>query len=109
MRFRTPGGYFLVPFGPDHDIGFSTVVGYGTGTLTAQTLIALYAGHPPAETPSLRAALRAQLRAWDVTDVVETATDDPDPARAVAFLSWLTGRPPTVEAGGRAWLHVDFR
>lgn len=108
MRFRTPGGYFLVPDGPDHHIGFSAQVGYGADTLTARTMLALAAGQPPAETPALRTALRAQLASWHVTSVVETASVDPDPARSTAFLTWLTGTRPAPVDGGRAWVDVDF-
>ncbi len=108
MRFRTPGGYFLVPDGASRTIGFSTAVGYGADTLTARTLIALYAGHPPSETPSLRAALRAQLQGWGVTSVVEAVTPGPGRAQGEAFLGWLTGTQSTPEQGSIVWKHVTF-
>jgi hypothetical protein len=93
MHFRSPGGYFLVPDGPEGHIGFSAAISYGADTLTARVLISLDAGRPPAETPALRAALLSQFRSWRVSSLVAVFGSVPQPA-ALSFLTWLAGRPP---------------
>jgi hypothetical protein len=93
MHFRSPGGYFLVPDGPERRIGFSAPVSYGADTLTARVLIALDEGRPPEETPALRAALLSQFRSWQVSSLVAFFGQAPEPT-ALAFLTWIAGRPP---------------
>ncbi len=102
LRFRTPGGYFLVPDGPGGRIGFSPAVGYGADTLTARTFVALHDGHPPPETAPLRAALAAQLAAWRVSNVVAVSGPVPQPA-VVQFITWLVQRPPTRTGDVDVW------
>ena len=103
MHFKTPGGYFLVPFGPDQHIGYSPTVVYGADTLTAQVLTALFEGGPPQQTPALRTALLAQLRSWHVTRLLASLGGDPDPARSRNFLTWLMGRPPVRTRDIEIW------
>jgi hypothetical protein len=103
MHFKSVGGYFLVPDGPEGHIGFSPVVSYGADTLTARTLISLYNGDPPTETTSLRLALLAQLRAWHVSSIVASFGGVPDPARSLAFLTWMVGRPPVHDVDVDVW------
>ena len=105
MRFKMPGGYFLVPQSPLRTIAFTPAIGYDTNTLTARTLIALAAGTPPAETPGLRAALVAQLRSWDVRTLLATTTGVARPAQSLQFLTWLAGVPPVANHGVLAWYH----
>ena len=93
FRFKMPGGYFLVPQPPGRAIAFSPALGYDTDTLTSRTLIALAAGTPPAETPALRAALGAQLRALARADAAGVDGRGGDPAQSVQFLTWLAGAP----------------
>ena len=59
MRFKTPGGRFVVP---------------GRPALTGRVLGQLAAGQPPALTPALRRALLAQLRAWRVRAILVQPT-----------------------------------
>ncbi len=94
LHFRSPGGYFLVPDGPDGRIGFSAAVGYGSDTLTARVLIALHDGRPPPRTAALRTAMLAQWATWHVSSVVAVRGGEAQPA-AIGFLTWLVGRPPT--------------
>jgi hypothetical protein len=103
MHFKSVGGYFLVPDGPEGHIGFSPVVSYGADTLTARTLISLYDGDPPPETTGLRLALLAQLRAWRVSSIVASFGGVPDPARSLAFLTWMAGRPPVHDVDVDLW------
>ena len=105
LRFKMPGGYFLVPQPPGRAIAFSPALGYDTDTLTARTLIALAAGTPPAETPALRAALNAQLRSWDVQTLLASTVGVVRPAESVQFLTWLAGRAPTSQGGLLVWEH----
>ncbi len=106
MRFRMPGGYFLVPQSPDRAIAFTPETGYVTNTIMARTLIALASGSPPARTPALQSALRAQLRAWHVATVVAPSAGMPAPELAVPFLSWMTGSSPVHDGDVLAWYHV---
>jgi hypothetical protein len=106
LRFKMPGGYFLVPQPPGRAIAFSPALGYDTDTLTARTLIALAAGTPPPETPALRNALRAQLRAWHVQTMLASNDGVAQPAQSVQFLAWLAGRAPTPQGGLLVWEHL---
>ena len=81
LRFRMPGGYFLVPQPPDDHIAFSPTIGYGRDTLTATTLTELAAGRPPALSPALRASLLSQWRAWHVRTLIAFPEGEPDPGR----------------------------
>ena len=105
LRFKMPGGYFLVPQPPGRTIAYSPTLGYGTNTLTARTLVALATGSPPAETPALRTALRGQLRGWHVQQLLASTSGVTRPAQSVQFLTWLAGRPPTAEGGLLVWEH----
>jgi hypothetical protein len=92
MRFKSPGGRFIVP--APGTAGTPPSDGL---TLVGRTLVLLAGGHPPP--PALRSALRAQLRSWHVRAVLIR----PAP-RAVPFFSWLLGRPPDAATGGiAAW------
>jgi hypothetical protein len=103
MQFKTPGGYFLVPQGRNHDLAFSPVISYGENTLTSRVLTLLYLGHAPAETPALRMALLAQFHAWHVTVLVASIDHVPNPASSLKFLTWLAGRPPVADVDVDIW------
>jgi hypothetical protein len=105
LHFRSPGGYFLVPDGPGQRIGFSAAVGYGADTLTARVFVALYAGHPPAQTAALRAAVLAQWGSWRVSSLVAELRPQPYPAPALGFITWLVGKPPTRVEDVEVWDH----
>jgi hypothetical protein len=98
--FKMPGGYFLVPQGPQHHLAFSGPLGYATDSPTGETLTGLAQGHVPARSPALRASLDAQLVAWRVTQVIATPATSVDPTASLAFLTWLLGPPTTSLAGG---------
>jgi hypothetical protein len=107
MRFRMPGGYYLVPQPPSNHIAYSPVIGYGRTTLTATVLTELYEGSPPPLTPTLRRTLLAQWQAWHVRTVIAVPDGSVQPGQAVSFLSSLLGRPPRREPGGaEVWDHV---
>jgi hypothetical protein len=103
MHFKTPGGYFLVPEGRNRALAFSAVLSYGQDTLTARVFTLLYLGRPPAQTPALRAALLAQFHAWHVSTLVASMDHVSTPARSLAFLSWLVGRPPVTDVDVDVW------
>src|SRR6266566_4765687 len=65
MRFKSPGGRFLIP-AP----GSVGTTASDEQTLTGQTLGRLASGQTPALTPALRQALRDQLRSWEVRAVL---------------------------------------
>jgi hypothetical protein len=106
LHFRSPGGYFLVPDGPGHRIGFSAAVGYGADTLTARVFIALYAGHPPTQTAALRAALLAQWASWHVSSLVAVLGPETHPTGSLQFMTWLAGKPPTRAVDVEVWDHI---
>ncbi len=98
MRFKSPGGRFVVP-AP----GSAGTPASGRQALTGQVLGQLAAGQPPALTPALRRALRDQLRAWGVRAVLVQPAGQ-RPALVLPFFEWLLGRPPDDRAGGiSAW------
>jgi hypothetical protein len=107
MRFRMPGGYFLVPDGPDNHLAFSPTLGYARTTLTAEVLNQLLVGTPPALTPTLRRSLLGEFRLWHVRSVVAFPAGTAKPGQSIAFFTSLLGRPPSTEAGGAyAWYGV---
>lgn len=107
LRFRMPGGYFLVPQPPSNDIAFSFTYGYGRATITATTLDDLRTGHPPALTPALRHQIAAEWRAWHVRSMIAFPVQTAHPMQAIAFLTALLGKPSQLEpGGGAAWYDV---
>ncbi len=108
LRFRMPGGYFLVPQGRSQHIAFSPALGYTRTTLTATVLTDLAAGTPPARSTALRTSLRAQWRTWHVQTLVAFPTLGANPTGTIAFFTWLTGRPPIVQPGATyLWTHLE--
>ena len=104
LRFKMPGGYFLVPEGAAHQIAYSPLVGYAYDSVTADVLHDLFHGAPPPLTPALRAELRAQWASWHVRTVLAFPGGTADPGQAVRYLSALLGRLPVrVSGGGYAW------
>jgi len=107
MRFRQPGTTLLVPGGPHGSVAFSPPIGYDRSTLTARVLIGMDLGQVPAQSPTLRRALLRQLQAWKVRSFLAFPLGSPNAPQAIAFLTWLFGRPPVVSAGGTyAWLRL---
>ena len=98
MRFKSPGGRFVIP-APD-SVGTPAS---DRQVLVGQALTRLADGQMPALTPSLRLALRAQFRSWDVQAVLVQPTGR-RPALVIPFFEWLLGRPPDTQSGGiSAW------
>ena len=98
MRFRSPGGRFVIP-AP----GSVGTPASDRQTLVGQTFSQLADGQMPALTPVLRLALLAQLRSWDVRAVLVQPTGQ-RPALVMPFFEWLLGRPPDARSGGiSAW------
>jgi hypothetical protein len=108
VRFAMPGGYALVRAIAPHRLPVPNDVELTRPTLVARTLMGLEAGVDPGRSPALRQALRSELAAEGVTSVVAQPAGTPDPARAVAFLSWLVGRAPVPVDGAFAWYRVRF-
>lgn len=98
MRFKSPGGRFLIP-AP----GSVGTPASSQPSLTGQTFSRLAAGQMPAMTPALRASLRDQLRSWDVRAVLVQSAGR-RPGLVLPFFEWLLGRPPDTSSGGiSAW------
>jgi hypothetical protein len=103
MRFEQPGGDLLVP-GANGRIAYSAATGYARDTETAAVLIGMENGQIPARTPALSRALRAELRSWHVRTFLAFPAGTPNPGQAIAFFTWLLGKPPVPSAGGAyAW------
>ena len=99
LRFRMPGGYFIVPSGPSRSFSYAPV------TLASTVLDHLEFGPAPAQTPGLRRRLRAELGGWKVQSVVVV----PPNGAPVAFFTWLTGRAPSQVTGGVAvWYRLRW-
>ena len=106
MRFATPGGYFFVPQPPPGWRAGSALTPYAVATTTGAALAELYLGHPPAQTASLRAAIRNELGLWNTQSVVAIPPAGTAPT-VVEFLSWVLGVPPVHQAGAFAWYRVQ--
>jgi hypothetical protein len=99
MRFKTPGGYFLVP---------QAVTGRtseGRVTFTGSTLNALYDGVKITRSAGLRAQLWRQLDTWRIGTVIAEPVGA-DPGAAISFLSWLIARRPVSSGGVDVWYHL---
>jgi hypothetical protein len=98
LRFKSPGGRFVIP-AP----GSVGTPASDRQTLVGQTFSQLADGQMPVLTSTLRLALRAQLRSWDVRAVLVQPTGH-RPALVMPFFQWLLGRPPDTRSGGiSAW------
>jgi hypothetical protein len=98
MRFKSPGGRFVVPAPGSVGTPASSQT-----SLTGQAFGRLAAGQMPAMTPALRAALRDQLRSWHVRAVLVQRAGR-RPGLVLPFFEWLLGRPPDTSSGGiSAW------
>lgn len=90
MRFKSPGGRFIVPAADQQ-------------TIMERALTQLAAGQPPPMTRAMRSGLRAQLRSWGVREILVRPAGK-RPALVMPFFQWLLGRPPDVSSGGiSAW------
>lgn len=94
MRFKMPGAYALVP-------GPQGIAQWGSTTLTTGTLAAIEGGARVRETASLRAALRAQWRLWDVRTFIMGPGRNETTARH--FVSWVVGQLPDRSQGVYLW------
>lgn len=106
LRFKLPGGYFLVPNAQGTLAVSLTLLG-GRVTPTALALTSLQQGVTPPMTPANRAVLRHQLASWHVQTVMAFPEGTPNPGAAVAYLTWLVGRPPVLSHGAYLWYGVD--
>ena len=102
MRFKLPGGYFLVPSAAG-TMTYSPQLLIGQISLTALVFAALAAGTSPPRTPDAQRALLGQLRAWHVESVVAFPEGTANPAEVISYLTWLIGRPPLPRSGAFAW------
>ena len=94
MRFEMPGAYALVP-------GPQGIAQNGSPTLTTETLAAIEGGARVREGASLRAALRAQWRLWDVKTFIMGPGRNETTARH--FVSWVVGQLPERSQGVYLW------
>jgi len=88
-------------------VAYSPVLLYTQNTLMARTRVYLADGMPPAETPALQQSLRAQLRAWRVSNVIAAQDAVTNPAQSVQFLTWMIGKGPVSQDGVYAWYKVS--
>jgi hypothetical protein len=96
LRFKMPGGRFIVP-----EPG-TKIAGTSRSSVTDSVLRKLALGRPPPRSPALRSEVDDQLRAWHVRTVL-AAPEGADPARAISYLTWLLGRPPRTSNGITVW------
>ncbi len=94
MRFEMPSAYALVP-------GVGGQARWGTPTLTTSTLASIAGGKSVPTTASLRTALRAQWRGWDVQTFIMGPGGHETAARH--FVSWVLGRAPVYRQGVYVW------
>ena len=91
--FKMPAGYFRVPQGPEHKVGFDPIYGYGFSSYPAQVLVGLERGTPPAFTPGVRLAFLAPLNKWGVTWVVADLSGSTNVKATRYYLALLLGLP----------------
>ena len=96
--FKMPAGYFRVPQGPLHKVGFDPVYGYGFSSYPAQVLVQLERGTPPAMSSTVRSAFRSPLDRWGVRWLVADVGGSANPAATTSYLAFLLG-PPVATKG----------
>jgi len=102
LRFKMPGGYFLVP-GRHGTIADNPALPYVRSTLTARVFSQMFTSGPPREAPALRSALRAQWGSWQVRTLVASMVGVPDAQGVEQFLTWASGVAPVLQAKVLVW------
>ncbi len=101
MRYRMPEGSLIVP-----DVNGSPSGGRPPASTTQSTMIAIQqGGAPPDISPSLKAALTADLVHWQVHTVIVGPMYNQ--AAMAAFFTALLGRGPQSIGGVLAWWDVS--
>jgi hypothetical protein len=102
MRYRMPEGSLIVP-----DVNGSPSGGRPPASTTQSTMIAIQqGGSAPDLTPSLKAAVTADLARWQVHTVIVGPMYNQ--AAMVAFVNSLVGREPQSVGGVLVWWDVTF-
>lgn len=103
IRFKMPGGSFFVPQGRGRRVAYSTLLGYTYDSTTAEVFTYLASGSAPDESPTTRATIATEWRAWHVRSVLAVPGTCAYPAQVLSFLTWLLG-PPSAHIGSTyAW------
>jgi hypothetical protein len=98
MRFKMPSAYALVP-------GPGGLAQWGTPTLTTSTFATIAGSRSVRKTASLRYALRAQWRSWDVQTFIMGPGGNETAARN--FVTWVLGRAPEHRQGVFVWYRLQ--
>jgi hypothetical protein len=99
MRFKFPGGYFIVPQAGTNQASL------GRATLIAEALFALYEGSHLREIQPIKGELLKELQSWHVRTVIAQPIGT-NPALTIQYLTWLLGRKPTFVGGVDVWNNV---
>lgn len=101
MRYRSPGGYILVPDARGRPQ-------WGTPSVTAGRLNSIRIGHrlPPLDPFQLH-QLRSELGRWQVRTVVIPIDGMTRWADAIALYAKVLGRPPVRDHNAYVWYDVD--
>jgi hypothetical protein len=104
MHFKMPGGNQMVPDPNTRRVAYSAATGYyGVQTLIGNVFNSLAAGKPPPRSTALKSAVLIQTRRGHFGAVVATPAYGANPAQAIAYLSWLFGRPVADNQGSFVW------
>jgi hypothetical protein len=101
MRFKFPGGYFIVPQAGTNQASL------GRATLIAEALFALYEGSHIREIQPIKRELLQELQSWRVRTVIAQPIGT-DPGLTIQYLTWLLGRKPTFVGGVDVWYNVHL-
>jgi hypothetical protein len=99
MRFKTPGGYFLVPQPGTNRAS------YGRLGLIGDALSALYFGWNLHRIPTVKQELLQELQNWHVRTVIAQPVGA-FPRQTIEYLTWLLGKKPTFVGGVDVWYNV---
>jgi hypothetical protein len=101
MRFKTPGGYFVVP------MAVTNRASLGRLSLIGTALFALYFGTELRHLPSVRQILRQELQSWHVQTVIAQPVGR-HPELPIEYLTWLLGKKPVFIGGVDVWYKVNY-
>jgi hypothetical protein len=99
MRFKMPGGYFIVPQAGTNQASF------GRTSLISDASFALYFGAHLLDLQPVKERLLRQLQSWQVRTVIAQPVGA-NPGETIRYLTWLLGRKPIFVGGVDVWYNV---
>lgn len=103
FRFAMASGHAKAPFGPQHAVAFAPDLGYAVPSATASTLTLVTLGKHVDGIKARAGAVRHELAAWHIDQVVLVVAKVARPAQGVAALNRVLGEVGQSQRGVVVW------